>query len=48
MMAAMQTTPNGPPVVGYIIPYDEGLFQQLSPVADAQLPQLEVSQRFGI
>ena len=29
MMAAMQTTPGMPPVVGYIIPYEQNIFQQL-------------------
>ena len=30
MMAALQTAPGLPPVVGYIIPYDQGIFQQLA------------------
>ena len=29
MMAAMQTAPGQPPVMGYIIPYEQGIFQQL-------------------
>ena len=30
MMAALQTAPGLPPVVGYIIPYEQGIFQQLA------------------
>ncbi|GAX77102.1 hypothetical protein CEUSTIGMA_g4548.t1 [Chlamydomonas eustigma] len=30
MLAAMQTSPGMPPVVGYIIPYEQGVYEQLA------------------